>query len=93
MSPEEKSLLERTYKLSQENNAILLSIRRANRIGTAVKIFYWVVIIGLSVGAFYFIQPYIDFMTGAFNKGGNSGGTANTSESQQMISNLQDLLK
>ncbi len=93
MSPEEKSLLERTYKLCEENNTILLSLRRANRIGTAVKIFYWVVIIGLSVGAFYFIQPYINFMSNALGVGDNGGENVDALQSQNLINNLQELLK
>lgn len=63
MSPEDRSLLERTYKITEENNEILKSIRRISRFGAALKIFYWLLIIGLSVGAFYFLQPYIDFLT------------------------------
>ena len=32
MTPEEKSLLERTYKMSEENNSILRKMRRAGRV-------------------------------------------------------------
>lgn len=53
-------MLERTYKLAEENNSILRGIRRSNRFGTFVHILYWVLIIGASVGAFYYIQPYIE---------------------------------
>lgn len=60
MTPEEKSLLERTYKLAEENNSILRGIRRVNRWGIAFKTFYWVIIIGAAFGAFYFLQPYIE---------------------------------
>ncbi len=60
MTPEERSLLQRTYALVEENNGILRGIRRANRWGIAIKIFYWVIIIGVTLGAFYFIQPYIE---------------------------------
>jgi uncharacterized membrane protein len=60
MTPEERSLLQRTYVLAQENNIILRGIRRANRWGIAVKIFYWVIIIGATLGAFYFVQPYLE---------------------------------
>ena len=60
MTPEERSLLQRTYVLAEENNAILRGIRRANRWGIAVKVFYWVIILGVTFGAFYFLQPYIE---------------------------------
>ncbi len=89
MSPEDRSLLERTLKLAEENNIILKSIRRSNRISMAVRALYWIVIIGLSVGALYFIQPYIDFLFGALNGGGKTTDAVNT----QSINLLQDLLK
>jgi len=73
MSPEEKSLLERTYKIAEENNAILKSMRRTARWGIAIRVSYWVIIIGLSFGAFYFIQPYMEILYGAVDKvSGNS---------------------
>jgi len=62
MTPEEKSLLERTNKLVEENNAILHSMRRSAHWSTAFKMIYWIVVLGLSVGAFYAIQPYMNMM-------------------------------
>lgn len=92
MTPEERSLLERTYKLSEENNSILRSIRRANRWSVAFKVAYWLVIIGLSVGALYFIKPYVEFMKSAFGATGNSTTTSESS-SQNFLQNFQDLIK
>jgi len=60
MNPEEKALLEKTYELSKENNKILKSVRRSNRWSAFFKVFYWMIIISISIGAFYYIQPYID---------------------------------
>ena len=82
MTPEERSLLESTYKLAEENNKILRSLRRSARLGTIMRILYWVAIMGVSVGALYFIQPYLKFIT---DLGSGSGG--NVSQT------LQDLLK
>ncbi len=62
MTPEEKSLLERTHKIVSENNSILRKMRRANRWGLSFRILYWVVIIGAGLGMFYFLKPYIDPM-------------------------------
>jgi hypothetical protein len=77
MTPEERSLLERTYKIVEENNAILRGIRRANRWGIAVKVFYWVVIIGVTFGAFYFLQPYIESVLGLVDQAQESIRTIN----------------
>ena len=60
MDPESKKLLEETLRLAEENNKILHSLRRAQRIASAMSFLYWFFIIGSAVGAYYFIQPYLD---------------------------------
>lgn len=67
MNEEEKELLQKTYELSQENNKILHGIRSSNRWSTFFRLFYWFVIIGISIGAFVYIQPYIDKAAGIYN--------------------------
>ncbi len=66
MTPEEKSLLERTYKLAEENNSMLRSIRRSTRLSLIFRAIYWLVIIGFSVGAYYFVQPYLTQLLGLY---------------------------
>ena len=83
MTPEEKQLLEKIASQVDENNGILRGIRRTQRMSTVMKVLYWLLIIGLSFGAFYFIQPYIDMLKGV------SGGIQNDSS---QTSQLQDLL-
>lgn len=90
MTPEERSLLEKTYRLAVENNELLHNLKRRARLATAVKVLYWTVIIGLSFGAFYFIQPYIDFVK---NFGGNnSAKTSAAAPKESYAQQLQDLL-
>ncbi|MDP2789176.1 MAG: hypothetical protein Q8O46_03985 [bacterium] len=60
MDPESKKLLESTYRLAEENNLMLRSMRRSMRIARVMSFLYWVLIIGISVGAFFYLQPYID---------------------------------
>jgi len=60
MDPEARELLNRSVALAEDNNKILHSIRRGMRISRFMSILYWVLIIGISVGAFYFLQPYVD---------------------------------
>lgn len=94
MSPEERSLLERTYKMVEENNTILLSIRRNARIGTAMKFIYWAVIIGLSFGVYYFIQPIIQAFSGGLLGNGNiERTTSDIGNIQSTVNQIQDLLK
>ncbi len=44
----------------EKNQQLLIRIRRTQRHGQFFKIFYWVVIILLACGSFYFIQPYFN---------------------------------
>ena len=66
MDPELKKLLEETLALSKENNDILRSMRRSQRVSRILSFLYWAFIIGSAVGAYYFIQPYIDQLMGAY---------------------------
>ena len=88
MTPEEKSLLERTYRLAEENNKILRGIRRSNRFSAVMRVLYWLVIIGLSIGALYFIQPYLTLMTNSISQ--LQGGLNSANDA---ASSLKDLLK
>ena len=78
MNPDEKDLLEKTYELSKENNHILKGLRSSNRWGTSFRIFYWIVIIGISVGAFYFVQPYADLAVKAYKNISNDLNNVNS---------------
>lgn len=60
MDEDIKKLLEENIEISEESLKILKGIRRANRIAAAFKIFYWLIIIGSVVGAYYYLQPYIE---------------------------------
>lgn len=67
MDQEDKEFIRRTLELTEENNKILRKMRSAMRWGRAWRIFYWVVVIGISIGAFYFIQPYIEQVLGIYS--------------------------
>jgi len=67
MDPESKKLLEETYSLAEENNKMLRAIRRSMLWSRITSTLYWVLIIGISVGAFYFIQPYLEQLMGAYS--------------------------
>lgn len=64
MSPDDKKLLERTLELAEENNKILRKLRSLDRLDRIMKWVYWSILILLSLGAYYFIQPYVDFIRG-----------------------------
>ena len=59
MLEELEKLSKENIEISRESLKILKGIRRANRLASVFKIFYWLVIIGSVVGAYYFLEPYI----------------------------------
>jgi hypothetical protein len=89
MSPEERQLLEKTYSIAKENNQILKSMRNHARLGTAMRVLYWVAIIALSLGAYYFIEPYLKVLTGLSSQ----ATTISPNSLSESVKNIQDLLK
>ncbi|MFH1626627.1 MAG: hypothetical protein ABH971_00775 [bacterium] len=67
MNPEEKELLEKTYEMTKENSHILKGIKKANQWSALFRIFYWIIIIGISIGIYYYIEPYINSILKSFN--------------------------
>ena len=94
MTPEERSLLKETLVLAQENNKMLRKLRNSARLGNLMRLFYWLLVIGLSFGSYYLIQPYIDQL-GHLYSGLNDGvQTVKNAQSQLgQLGNLPELLK
>jgi hypothetical protein len=65
MDPEEREKLERIEHLSEENHEILEKLHRIEKRRLFFRILYWTAIIGLSLGAYWLIQPYLDALRGA----------------------------
>ena len=95
MDQELKKLLEENLKITKENNVLLIKIRSVQKWGQITRIFYWVLIIGVSIGAFYSIKPYLGnvlnlYSGGVSNINNISDITKNLKNSQ---ANIQDLIK
>ena len=95
MDEETKKLLEENLALSKENNKLLLKIRSVQRWARITRIFYWFLIIGVSIGAFYFIKPYLGNLLNVYT--GGVSGINNISDITKNLKNgqtdIQDLLK
>jgi hypothetical protein len=63
----ERLLLE-NLKLSRENREYIIKIDRRQRITRALNTFYWVVIIGLAVGGYYYAFPYLQEFQETFSQ-------------------------
>ena len=89
MPPYEKSLLEETAKLTKENNKILRKMQRAARWARFFGLLKWVVIIGLTIGAYYYLEPYLQTILSMYSQIGGD-----TEKLQGLdIGKLQELLK
>ncbi len=66
MDPESKKLLQDTLELARENNSMLHSMRRSMRIQRIMSLLYWAFIIFTALGAYYFIQPYLEQLINAY---------------------------
>jgi hypothetical protein len=87
MDPESKKLLEETLTLAQENNKMLHSLRRSMVFSRILSLVYWVLIIGSALGAYYFIQPYIDQLLGVYG-----GAKSNLQDVGKIINGLKSNL-
>lgn len=66
MDQELRKEIEENRALIKENQKLIKKIHRSMVVGRVMSVLYWIVIIGASVGAYYFIQPYIDSALGAY---------------------------
>lgn len=81
MTPEEHRLLVETRDLALENAKALKSLRRSHIASSVFRVLYWVVIIGVSLGAYYFIQPYVDALRSMLGDIGGIGSVSPRSAS------------
>ncbi|MFH0845960.1 MAG: hypothetical protein V1851_00990 [Patescibacteria group bacterium] len=60
MEPEEKRMLRENLELARENNSMLKKIKKSLFWGKVSRWVYWLILIGASLGAYYYVQPYVD---------------------------------
>jgi hypothetical protein len=54
-----KELLQANLEISKENNKILRKMRSVQKWTQISRVIYYLIVIVLTLGAFYYIQPYI----------------------------------
>ena len=67
MDPEDKSTLRKVLELEQKNNKMLTSIHKSMFWGRVFRAVYWLVIVGIAVGAYYYVEPYVNGLTDAYS--------------------------
>ncbi|MFA6227197.1 MAG: hypothetical protein WC631_01815 [Candidatus Paceibacterota bacterium] len=95
MNPNEKELLQKTHDLSEENNKILRSIRRSNRLSSFFRVIYWIIIIVAAFGTYWFIQPYLNMVSNVYSGIQNDLKTVKnaTTKITDPINNLLDKVR
>lgn len=95
MDPEVKNLLEENLKLSKENNGLLLKLYKIGRWAQITRILYWFIIILVTLGAFYFLKPYLGNLMNVYTGGVSGIGNINdvTNSFKDNKQQMQDLLK
>ena len=97
MNPEERKMLEETRALAIENREILRSVQRNLRVSAVFKALYWIIIIGATFGAYYFIQPYVDILNGGFTEATGQPGVSEESftlgGAVENVKNLKSILE
>ena len=98
MTPEERQLLIQTHRMTEENNKLLRKMHRSAIWGNIFRFLYWGVIIALSVGAYYFIQPYIEQVPGLYggikeDVGSVRAAVDQVDKASSQIGNIGNLLK
>lgn len=90
MDPNIDARLKSIEEKLEKNNQLLVKVRRVQRQGQLFKILYWVLIILLAFGAFYYIQPYVNQLLEAYT------GIQNTQEKIQTafpnLDNVNELI-
>lgn len=88
MDSESKKLLENTFILAQENNKMLRKVRSVQKWSIFWSWLKLILIIGITLGAFYFLQPYLNKIVDLYNS------IFSTEQKLNASSNFfQDLLK
>ena len=80
-------MLRKTLELAEENNEMLKKLRRTQKFGLVIKILYWALVLGVAVGAYYFIQPFVDQIGSTYN-----GLQSNIDNATNIIENFREAL-
>ncbi len=61
-----KNIVKRQGQVIEDTNRMLHGMRRGQRLRTLWSVLWWLAIIGLSAGAYYYAQPYVSSIVTAY---------------------------
>lgn len=99
MEEDLKVLLRENLEVSREGLKILKKINRGRVFGNIVSALKWAIIIGISFGAYYYIEPFLSKSLDAFSglssgveKIGKVSNNVNSAVSPGLLEKLQSVL-
>jgi len=63
-----RELLKRNLEASKDNNRLLKKIARVYKWQIIFSLIKWGIIIGSAFGLYYFLQPYLETLTGTYSE-------------------------
>lgn len=85
----QEEMLKRILELTEENTRKINSLYRAHIWSTVRTVIYWMLIIGIGIGAFYFIQPFVDRIVGVVQVvNGSATGTSTAGAGWELLKML-----
>jgi len=88
MDEYEKELIRKNLEVSQESLKLLKKMHRARVVGGTLKVFKWIIIIGISLGSYYYIEPYLRPMINAVSGVGSGAERVQGTERAVSPNNL-----
>ncbi len=81
--------LQEVREIIEKDHEMIQSVYRRVRLSSAISVIKWVVIIGFSLGAFYYIQPFLEVLLQTYTSIGGSG----VGQSESSIDLLRSMIK
>lgn len=75
MDPHDRDLLQRSLDLSEKNNKMIKKLYKHMRVQRVFHIIYWIIIIGASIGLYYWVQPAVDKVIDVYTNFSNPTST------------------
>jgi hypothetical protein len=85
MDPKDRELLEKTFEYAEENNKLLKRIRLSIRLSGLFRILYWLVIIAVAFGLFYYLEPIISSVLDVRSNFGSLNNIENLLQSEPVF--------
>ncbi len=63
-----KEQLAEVTKLTRQNNKIMRKIQLSMRMGLIFRTLYWILIIGSMLGAYYYMQPFVENISDTYKE-------------------------